>query len=234
MPETNLAGEVVVPDPPAIDAETLAALTRPFDASEIEKLPKTLSRDDRDRGTCIQGSRYSADGHYCGKYHARAVHLDYVGHAGITMRLNDVLGPDGWNFEPYATSADGLPIISQSVFYARLTIRGVTKWDMAANFNGPQEAYGDALRRCAMRFGIGTYLWSKSDAAAALATEPPPTLSAGEKLAADLRGLSAAVADQVKDRWPFFGEKPEDLSDDQIAQVRTLVRTIMAANMEAS
>jgi hypothetical protein len=217
------------------EAEKWAALTRPFDPADLEKLPKNVSRDDKDRGNCVQGSRYSADGTFCGKYHARAVHLDYVGHAGITMRLNDVLGPDGWEFEPFALAADGLPVISQSVFYARLTILGASKWDMAANFNGPQEAYGDALRRCAMRFGIGTYLWSKSDTAAALAAaDPAPTLMPGEQLERDLSGLSAPIQQQVRDRWPFFGEAPADLNAAQITEVRALVRTVMAANMETS
>lgn len=219
------------PEAPKIPAKIITDLTRPFSADEIEKLPKTLRAKDDNKGTC-NNSQYSADGYFCGKYHARAVHLDYVGHAGITMRLNDVLGPAGWEFEPFATTPEGLPLISASVFYARLTILGVSKWDMAANFNGPQEAYGDALRRCAMRFGIGTYLWSKSDAAAALANEPPPTLTPGEQLAADLGALSPTIQQQVRDRWPFFGVAPAALDEDQITDVRDLVRTIMTANME--
>jgi hypothetical protein len=159
--------------------EVWERLVEPFPTDQIEKLPKVLRRDDQDKGRCQEGSRYSADGHYCGGWHSRAVHLDYVGHAGITMRLNSVLGPGGWDFKPYANGPDGLPVMGRE-FYAALTIRvgeeSVTKWDMAANFNGPQEALGDALRRCAMRFGVGTYLWSKSDAALAMAkvAEPEP------------------------------------------------------------
>jgi hypothetical protein len=144
-------------------------LAADFPADWIEKLPKTLKARDDDKGTCREGSRYSADGHYCGKYHARAVHLDYVGHAGITMRLNDVLGPGGWDFQPMAHTPEGLPILTQSAFWGKLTVtvdgETVTKWELATNFNGAQEALGDCLRRCAMRFGIGTYLWSKSDQA---------------------------------------------------------------------
>lgn len=151
-----------------------AALTAPFPPDWVEKLPKPVARDG-EKGRC-NNDRISADGHHCGGWHSRAVHLDYIGHAGITMRLNAVVGPGGWDFQPYAENADGLPLMSQATFAARLTIAGVTKWDMAAQFNGPQEAYGDALRRCAMRFGIGTYLWSKSDAALAFAqsADVPP------------------------------------------------------------
>lgn len=215
-------------------AELMEQLTRPFAAEDIEKLPKTMKRDDQDKGTCATGTKYSADGYACGKYHARALHLDYVGHAGITMRLNDILGANGWTFEPYAITPEGLPSINQSVFYGKLTILGVTKWDMAANFNGPQEAYGDCLRRCAMRFGIGTYLWSKSDAAASLAAAtdhvPPPT--PGEKLEADLDTLAERVREMVREQWPFWGRDPKDLTDVEIEEVRLLVRTILSTTIE--
>lgn len=231
-------------------AELWAKLAAPFDASQIEKLPKNVRAKDEDRGTCARGSRYSADGHYCGKYHARAVHLDYVGHGGITMRLNDVLGPEGWDFQPYAVTADGLPVITQSMFYAKLTILGVTKWDMAANFNGPQEAYGDALRRCAMRFGIGTYLWSKSEAAAALAageplsaaeSDSPPThapdaaeraeapRTPGEVLLAELNALTDPEAAMVRANWPAGLGDPTTLTAEQADAVRVVIATAKAA-----
>lgn len=217
-------------------AEIWTALTRPFAPEDIEKLPKNMKRDDQDRGTCQKGSRYSADGYYCGKYHARAIHLDYVGHAGITMRLNDVVGQEGWSFAPYALTPEGLPIISQSVFYARLTILGVEKWDMAANFNGPQEAYGDALRRCAMRFGIGTYLWSKSDSAAALADSPPAATyrppTPGETLLSELNTLSDAVAAIVRQNWPAGYGDPTTLDQSQADAVREVVRLAQSASME--
>lgn len=219
---------------PTTDAEKWAALTQPFAAADIEKLPKPMKSRDEDRGSCQQGSRYSADGYYCGKYHARAIHLDYVGHAGITMRLNDVLGPDGWDFYPYALTPEGLPFISQSVFYARLSIMGVDKWDMAANFNGPQEAYGDALRRCAMRFGIGTYLWSRSETAAALADGTANTGPAtpNEELLQELNALPTAVADTVRANWPAgLGMSPMSLSADGIAAVREVVKIARQANL---
>jgi hypothetical protein len=148
-------------------------LMEPFPQSDLERLPKPVKRNDDNRGRCDeQHAYYSADGYYCGGWHARSVHLTYVGHAGITMRLNNVLGPGGWTFEPYALDNRGLPGMD-GLFYGRLTItlpgeEPVTKWDVAADFKGPQEAYGDCLRRCAMRFGIGTYLWSKSDTAIAM------------------------------------------------------------------
>lgn len=155
-----------------VEEEIWARLTKPFPEDHVERLPKPLSRNEERKGRCDGTDPWvSADGHYCNGWHSRAVHLDYIGHAGITTRLNDVLGPGGWTFEPYALTPDGIPGMT-NVFWARLTILDVTKWDCAADYKSPQEAYGDALRRCAMRFGIGTYLWSKSDYALAVGADP--------------------------------------------------------------
>jgi hypothetical protein len=156
-------------------ADFWAELRADFPADEIEKLPKPVKGKDENKGRCaadISGGHYSADGWYCGGWHARAVHLDYVGHAGITMRLNEVCGPDGWYLRPFTLDERALPAITGKTFWAVLSIRdplGVwtEKTDLAENFYSNQEAWGDALRRCAMRFGIGTYLWSKSEKAAA-------------------------------------------------------------------
>jgi len=179
-----------------------AALTAPFSPEEIERKPQPLRRDDNEKGRCEEGAWFCADAHPCGGWHARAVHLDYVGHAGITTRLNDVVGPAGWEFEPYTETDDGWPAMTTTLFPARLTILGVSKWDLAANFASPQEAYGDALRRCAMRFGIGTYLWSKSEAAAAKARVAddqviPLALPTMDEL---LKRLDDAAASQAIDR----------------------------------
>jgi hypothetical protein len=162
-------------------------LAAPFPQEDLERLPKPLQRDDRNKGRCAElpdgrPNPYSADGYYCGGWHSRSVHLTYVGHAGITTRLNQVLTPAGWEFGPVAVDPAGLPLIQRGEFWAELKIIDpdsglvATKTDVAANFNSTQEAWGDALRRCAMRFGVGTYLWSKSEAAHAQAqyAEPLP------------------------------------------------------------
>ncbi|HEU5032705.1 MAG TPA: hypothetical protein VFV01_47835 [Spirillospora sp.] len=157
------------------------ALMAPFPADQVEKLPKLLNKDDKRKGRCREGTQegraVSADGYYCGGWHARSVHLDYVGHAGITMRLNEAVGPENWTWEPLAYDDRGLPGTVGGEFWIKLTILGVTKLGVGDDFHGSmKQAIGDALRNAAMRFGIGTYLWSKSDAAhnlAANAEEPP-------------------------------------------------------------
>lgn len=155
--------------------EVWEALTAPFTSDEIEKLPKQMRRDDQEKSGCKPGTNASADGFYCGGYHARSMHLDYAGHATITTRLNNILGPTGWLFEPMAYDSDGLPIITgggNGQFWCKLTIGGATKFEVAANYTSVQEALGDGLRRCAMRFGVGTYLWSKSETAQAIKADP--------------------------------------------------------------
>ena len=149
------------------DLDALSVLRKPFEQSQIDKLPKILSRDDKDRGRCEKGSKYSADGTYCGGYHARAVHLDYVGHAQTTARLLDA--DPMWSWEPVAWDDNGLPRLdAQGGLWIRLTVGGMTRlgYGDAQGKQGPnavKEAIGDALRNGAMRFGVALDLWSKSD-----------------------------------------------------------------------
>lgn len=181
----NPQPEDITADDAAAPGTVWADLAAPFDAKWIEKLPKVLNRQDQRKGRCSEDSdegRYvSADGYFCGGWHSRAVHLDYVGHAGITMRLNKVLGPAGWRLEPVGRTPEGLPVMGSprgGEFWARLvvTLNGVetSHEDVAANYNSVQEAWGDALRRTAMRYGVGTYLWAKSEHAAELAQHKDP------------------------------------------------------------
>lgn len=198
MPETTTAKKAAAkkaaPEPQEAPQEATSApvsvweaLAAPFPQEDLERLPKALSREDRNKGRCAdlgegRQNPYSADGYYCGGWHARSVHLTYVGHAGITTRLNQVLTPAGWEFGPMARTQEGLPFIARGEFWGTLSVKDpdtgewVRKSDLAANFNSTQEAWGDALRRTAMRFGVGTYLWSKSEAAHAQAqyAEPLP------------------------------------------------------------
>lgn len=151
----------------AIPTDKLEQLRKPFDADEIEKLPKYVGRKTPDNkipkeayGNCPE----------CGRRHPLpAIHLDYVGHAGITDRLNDV-DPE-WNWEPVAFGTDGLPLRDQyGGMWIRLTVLGVTRYGYgdAQGKTGPnavKETIGDAIRNAAMRFGVATYLWSKSEKA---------------------------------------------------------------------
>jgi len=227
------------------------ALAAPFPPEEIEKLPRNLIPKDNNKGRCEdtpKGRQYSADGYFCGGWHARAIHLDYVGHAGITMRLNEVVGPENWDHRPFALSDQGLPLKVGGEFWATLTILGVTKMDVAENFSSTQEAWGDSLRRLASRFGVGTYLWGKSERALALRqandtseaesqqaeqSQPPgqqPAPQHIQELLAILGGLNDDQADTLRAWWRDQALPPaEHLSPQQAAQIRAQVDGIREA-----
>lgn len=135
----------------------LALLRAPFEAGDINKLPKPYKADSP-KGNCKE----------CGGYHGvPAVHLDYVGHAALTKRLLDV-DPE-WSWEPLGVGQDGLPAFDQNGgLWIRLTICGVTRLGYGdaqgkKGGNAVKEAIGDALRNAGMRFGAALDLWHKGD-----------------------------------------------------------------------
>lgn len=177
---------VLSPDPRAACAQFWAALGERFDDESIERKPQQLSRgSDQPRWKCEPGTNASADGFLCGGHHGRAVHLDYVGHAGVTDRLNEVCGQGGWQWEPLAYDERGLPLFSGNTFWIKLWVRspdGEWHWRLGVGDDdgrtNPKVMIGDAIRNAAMRFGVALYLWSKSEKAKALQPEdepaPPP------------------------------------------------------------
>jgi hypothetical protein len=199
-------------------------LAAPFPLDQIERKPQPLRRGDEDRGQCREGSRYSADGTYCGGYHARSVHLDYVGHAGITMRLNEVATPAGWDWAPMVSTPEGFPSMGKE-FWITLTITDdqgttVTKRGVGDQFgSSSKEAIGDALRNAAMRFGVGTYLWSKSEAALDLkrATDEYVAPEPDERPAASQRPQQRREEPQ--------SQAPPELPP-HVTQVGAMVRTL--------
>lgn len=145
-------------------AARLRALEAPFPQSQVEKLPKQLRRDDQDRGRCDGSAAYSADGHACGGWHARSMHLDYIGHAGVTLRLLEV--DPLWSYR-FLNAPNGVPVVNAEGAWIELTVLGMTRLgfgdaDGKRGANAIKEVIGDAIRNAAMRFGVGTYLWSKS------------------------------------------------------------------------
>lgn len=141
-------------------------LTRPFADDEIELLPKYTGR--KEPGGKIPREAYRQCGECGGRHPFPCVHLPYVGHANITMRLNEV--DPAWNWEPVATDGDGLPLIKNGSLWIRLTVLGVTRLGVGdangkTGTDATKEIVGDAIRNAAMRFGAGTYLWSKSERA---------------------------------------------------------------------
>lgn len=162
-------GLVALPDgrrmTPTEFSRRLTLLTQPFAADQIEKLPKQIEKSG-DLMDCKAGTRASADGVHCGGRHRRSVHLDYVGHAGITMRLNEV--DPLWDWEFLVKDEHGRGVYNIDAMWITLTVLGITHkgFGSASGKSGGdavKELIGDALRNAAMRFGVATYLWSKSD-----------------------------------------------------------------------
>lgn len=151
-------------------ASIIAKLREPFPKEEVGLLPRNVRKDDREKYQCRQGTKASADGKYCGGYHAQSIHLDYVGHAAITNRLLQV-DPE-WSWEPLALTPEGLPRYDQfGGLWIKLKVGGLERLgygDANGKPAGPQavkEIIGDALRNAGMRFGMALDLWSKENLA---------------------------------------------------------------------
>jgi hypothetical protein len=129
-------------------------LRKPFPSGTVGKLPKPYKKDSP-KGKCSE----------CGGYHGLpAVHLDYVGHAAVTDRLNSVAGPDNWSLEPIAYDQFGSPVTdSKGQFWCKLTILEASKLCVGDGATSAKELLGDALRNGAMRFGIALDLWTKDE-----------------------------------------------------------------------
>lgn len=166
-------------------AEALALLQREFAADEIELLPRYIGPRDANKRPTNPKQHCGI----CGGYHPEpSIHLSYVGHAGITMRLNEA-DPE-WQWEPMGTNPDGTPAFSKDGLWIWLTVLGKRlpafgDADGKTGGNAVKEAIGDAIRNGAMRFGVGTYLWGKSEKAKAQLArglqgtdEPPPSETA--------------------------------------------------------
>jgi hypothetical protein len=70
--------------------DPLAKLREPFPAHQISKLPKETKKQADERKAAQEKGNWPAKCAVCeGYHHAKAVHLDYVGHAALTDRLLD-------------------------------------------------------------------------------------------------------------------------------------------------
>jgi hypothetical protein len=114
----------------------MRALAAPFDVSQVRFKPALVS------------------GH-------RALALAYVDARVIQDRLDNVLGVDGWQ-DNYECLPDGSVV-------CRLQLRLGEGWITKVDVGGPSEqpdggdrmkaAFSDALKRAAVKFGIGRYLY---------------------------------------------------------------------------
>lgn len=116
--------------------ELTEALAAPFDSREVKFKPAVVSGN-------------------------RALALAYVDARVIQDRLDDVLGVAGWQDE-YESLPDGSVVCRLRL---RLGDEWITKMDVGGPSEQPDEgdrrkaAFSDALKRAAVKFGVGRYLY---------------------------------------------------------------------------
>jgi hypothetical protein len=160
---------------------TTRALAAPFDPAEVRFKPAVVSGN-------------------------RAMALAYVDARVIQDRLDDVLGVDGWQ-DDYECLADGSVV-------CRLRLRLGDTWVTKVDVGGPSEqpdggdrlkaAFSDALKRAAVKFGIGRYLyrlpaqWVDYDAQRRQFARPP-ALPASALPAKKLEGKGATAKEPPRE-----------------------------------
>jgi hypothetical protein len=98
--------------------------------------------------------------------------FDYVDARAVAQRLDDVVTPTGWEF-----TCSVIP--GSDIVKGRLVIDGIAREDHGyPNSDSDDEpiksATSDALKRCAVLFGIGRHLYSKHAPASTGRAAPPP------------------------------------------------------------
>src|SRR5436853_1660596 len=131
------SSKVAAEPAPTTDVKAITQqLSAPFEASEVRFKPQKVTGN-------------------------KALALAYVDARVIQDRLDDVLGVEGWQ-DKYECLPDG-----SVVCRLRLRLGGawVTKMDVGSPSEQPDEhdrlkaAFSDALKRAAVKFGIGRYLY---------------------------------------------------------------------------
>lgn len=123
------------PTQPLASPQFWTRLAQPFDPEEVALKVQAYSRD-RSRGLVFP----------------------YVDARAVMMRLDDVAGPGNWEdrYDTWGESGDRVSV------KCTLTILGVTKED-AGEGRDYKSAVSDALKRAAVKFGIGRYLYATPD-----------------------------------------------------------------------
>src|SRR6184192_1478306 len=153
------------------------ALAAPFPEDEIEFLPRAATN-------------------------GRALALAHIDARTVMRRLDAVVGPDGWSFDFDVLSPDCKKI------KGKLTVLGITKCDAGEASTEDEilkSAVSDALKRCAVHFGIGRYLyylprtWAPYDPHKRQFTEPPRLAPAAVERALAICGVSRKTEGVRKD-----------------------------------
>ena len=160
--------------------------------------------------------------------------LDFVGHADVTKALCEI--DPAWSMEPVAFDGHGLPAFrvenGMAHMAAWMTIHGVRRLGIGSVMhNKPdlfKELQSDAIRNCAMRFGIYLSLWTKSEwEDVAHASSAPASKPAPKPALAPVKSVSAEPTDPLvsMDNIKRFVEacKTAGLNHEHVAKSAKLV-----------
>jgi hypothetical protein len=91
----------------------------------------------------------------------------YVEHSVISQRLLEVVGPHTFTVDKPVTNPDGVVVGCLATLVVEVDGRTVTVTEVGDvehpsgnNASNLKNASSDALKRCAMRVGVGLHLWS--------------------------------------------------------------------------
>lgn len=92
----------------------------------------------------------------------------YVEHGVIVQRLLEVVGPFSYRIEQTITNPDGVVVGCLATLEVQVDERFVVVTEVgdvehpgANNGSNLKSASSDALKRCAMRLGLGLHLWTQ-------------------------------------------------------------------------
>jgi hypothetical protein len=95
----------------------------------------------------------------------------YVEHSVISQRLLEVVGPHDFAVDRVITSPEGVVVGCTATLTVEIDGRRVSitevgdveRADPNANGTNLKNASSDAIKRCAMRLGVGLHLWSQEN-----------------------------------------------------------------------
>jgi len=179
-----------------LSKEIVEALAKEFDPAEVDVKVQALAKD-RTRGQVVA----------------------YIDARTVLDRLDEVVGPGHWqdSYEIIADRQDGERRLVE--VRCRLTIMGITKEDVGEG-DSAKAAFSDALKRAAVKFGVGRYLYRLPKVWADL--DQYGNIKDREAVKAKLLGLSAPPAESgsAREAPPPSGERPAPSDGPSPAQLR--------------
>lgn len=182
----------------------------------------------------------------------------YVTHSVVNEKLLAVLGPFGWELvrivrgrvEPIGKRKErGEPALEDAVVGAVCRLSAVVDGDAVCveevgdceqPHNWPhdgarlKDAMSDALKRCAMRLGVGLHLWSQGEFSLyqQLVADSPVRGEEGASAPGQPPGQPAAST--VEDDSHAEGAPPATVSPNQLQHMKARVRALTTANVSVA